>query len=92
MNRPPFVLLAVTGAILALGGGRLIADGVNAKEAALTPRAIPKIRGEEVEKSVAQLLDRVAWHRDLDHALALAKEERKPVFWLHLVGELDDGL
>ena len=58
----------------------------------ITPRAIPKIRGPEVKKAVERILSEIHWQTDLDHALAIAKEERKPVFWLQLVGNLDDGL
>lgn len=60
--------------------------------AALTPRGKPKIHGTEVKRTTDKLLSEVHWHRDLEHALAIAKEEGKPVFWLQLVGELDDGL
>ena len=66
--------------------------GDGPQSAPLTPRSLPKIHGSEVEKSVGRLVADVHWHRDLTHALAVAKEEGKPVFWLQLVGELDDGL
>ena len=79
------VLLLGSGAVSALSAG----DGA---PAALTPRGLPKIHGSEVKRTTDKLLSEVHWHRDLEHALALAKEEGKPVFWLQLVGELDDGL
>ncbi len=78
------VLLLATGVLLA-------ADGVREK-GALTLRSNLTIRGEEVKRTTDLLLSEVSWHKDLEHALALAKEENKPVFWLQLVGELDDGL
>jgi len=65
-------------------------DGV--REKALTPRSIEKISGAEVKKAVDKVLAGVHWHTDLSHALAVAAEEKKPVFWLQLVGGLDDGL
>ena len=68
------------------------AAGDGPQAAPLTPRSLPKIHGSEVEKSVDRLVADVHWHRDLTHALAVAKEEGRPVFWLQLVGELDDGL
>ncbi len=91
-----------TVAGLALGGlvwfgssGGALAGGAFAGgdgEAALTPRAIPKISGEEVKKSVDKLLSEIHWQTDLSHALATARDEGKPLFWLQLVGNLDDGL
>jgi len=77
----------VTGATAAaLGAG----DGV--REKAITPRSLEKITGPEVKKAVDRVLAEVHWHTDLSHALAVAAEEGKPVFWLQLVGGLDDGL
>ena len=70
----------------------VVVAGDGAEKAALTPRSLPKIHGSEVKKSVDRLLTDLHWHRDLSHALAVAKEEGKPVFWLQLVGGLDDGL
>ena len=96
--RPMGWLALATVGLLASSAGLLAGDpvfraGDGAKEkAALTPRAISKIRGPEVKKAVDKVLAEVHWHRDLSHALALAAEEKKPVFWLQLVGELDDGL
>jgi hypothetical protein len=78
--------IAVALAAPALSAG----DGV--REKAITPRSIEKITGPEVEKAVAKVLAGVHWHTDLSHALATAAEEKKPVFWLQLVGGLDDGL
>ncbi len=77
-------LLLATGVVLA-------ADGIREK-GALTLRSKPTISGEEVKRTTDLLLSEVPWHRDLEQALAVAKEQNKPVFWLQLVGELDDGL
>jgi hypothetical protein len=82
---------ALAALLLATGiGGAALAAG-DEREKALTPRAIEKIGGEEVKKAVEKVLT-LHWHTDLSHALATAREEGKPVFWLQLVGNLGDGL
>lgn len=82
--------LALGGLVWLGSSGGAFAGGD--KEVALTPRAIPKISGEEVKKSVDKLLSEIHWQADLSHALATARDEGKPLFWLQLVGNLDDGL
>jgi hypothetical protein len=85
---PALVLAAIaTGATAA---ALFAGDGV--REKALTPRSLEKIAGPEVKKAVDKVLAGIHWHTDLSHALAVAAEEGKPVFWLQLVGGLDDGL
>lgn len=49
----------------------------------------PKIPSAVVEKRVAKLTEKVHWLRDLDEAKALAQKEKKPIFWLHVLGDLD---
>lgn len=82
---------SLVAALLLATGVSLAADGVKEK-GALTLRSKPTITGQEVKRTTDLLLSEVPWHKDLEHALAVAKEENKPVFWLQLVGELDDGL
>ena len=50
------------------------------------------LSGVEAEKRIERLTTQIQWHRNLEEALAEAKKTDKPVFWLQLVGDLDDGL
>jgi hypothetical protein len=88
-SRIPALLLAA--ALLGVVVSALHA-GDGEKEKSITLRSNEKITGAEVKKAVDKVLAGVHWHTDLSHALALAAEEKKPVFWLQLVGGLDDGL
>ena len=57
--------------------------GVETKDAgAVVPSGI-------VEKRVEKLNDKIQWYTSLDEAKAVAKEQRRPIFWIHLLGEID---
>jgi hypothetical protein len=49
----------------------------------------PTVPPAAVEKQIARLTDQVHWHTSLDEAKALARQENKPIFWLHALGDLD---
>jgi hypothetical protein len=49
----------------------------------------PKIPGSTVEKRVAKPTEKLAWHSSLEETKALAKEQKKPILWLHALGDLE---
>ena len=57
--------------------------GVEKKD---TGRVIP---GDVVEKKVEKLTDKIHWLSSLDEAKSLAQKQRKPIFWLQALGDLD---
>jgi hypothetical protein len=49
----------------------------------------PTIPSSVVEKQVAKLTTQVHWLSSLDEAKEQAKKEKKLIFWLHALGDLD---
>src|SRR5262249_49322493 len=45
--------------------------------------------GERVEKKVALLTKEVNWLSSLDEASEQAREQKKAIFWLHALGDLE---
>ena len=45
-------------------------------------------RSVEVDAKVADLTKNIAWHTSLDDAKAAAKKSGKPIFWMHMLGDL----
>ncbi len=59
------------------------AGGVEMKDAgAVVPSGV-------VEMRVEKLKDKIHWSTSLDEAKAAAKEQKKPIFWMHILGEID---
>ncbi len=52
----------------------------------------PLMKGSVAKARIERVTQEIDWKRDLDSTLAAAKEANKPVLWLQLVGDLDDGL
>jgi hypothetical protein len=51
---------------------------------------LPKtVAGAEVQKKVTRLTNLVHWHSDLEEAKKIARQEKKGIFWLHALGDLD---
>lgn len=50
------------------------------------------VKGDDVEKRTTEVVQTEEWADSLDGLLARAKDEKKLVFWLQLVGSLDGGL
>ena len=48
--------------------------------------------GKVAQARVKRVMEEIDWKRDLESALATAKDQNKPLLWLQLVGDLDDGL
>jgi len=56
---------------------------------AVSAAAPPTIPSKIVEKQVAKLTTQVHWLSSLDEAKEQAKKEKKLIFWLHALGDLD---
>src|SRR5262245_32996550 len=51
-----------------------------------------EVRGTQVAERTTKVTSAIAWAPSLEAALEQAKKEKKLVFWLQLVGELNGGL
>ena len=49
----------------------------------------PVVPGELVEKKVEKLSEKIDWQTSLDEAKSLARKQHKPIFWIHVLGDLD---
>jgi hypothetical protein len=49
----------------------------------------PLLPSTAVEAKVQRLSEQIPWHKSLDEAKALAQKENKPIFWIHILGDLD---
>jgi hypothetical protein len=59
------------------------AAGVERKDAgAVVPSGV-------VEKRVEKLNGKIHWFTSLDEAKAAARAQKKPIFWMHVLGEID---
>lgn len=47
------------------------------------------VPGARVEKKVAMLTKEVTWLSSLEEAKRRAREEKKAIFWLHALGDLE---
>jgi hypothetical protein len=45
-------------------------------------------RSTEVDAKVADLTHAIRWHTSLDEAEAAARSSGKPIFWMHMLGDL----
>ena len=50
------------------------------------------VKGTEVSARTTKVVAAIAWGNDLEAVKEKARKEKKLVFWLQLVGELDGGL
>ena len=51
-----------------------------------------EVAGTTVEKRVTKVMKTIRWQPDLKSAQEKAKKEKKLVFWMQIVGDLDGGL
>jgi hypothetical protein len=49
----------------------------------------PKLPAKFVEQRVTKLNEQINWLSSLDEAKELAAKQKKPIFWLHALGDLD---
>ena len=47
------------------------------------------ISADVVEKKVEKLSEKIDWLTSLDEAKSLAQKQHKPIFWIHVLGDLD---
>jgi hypothetical protein len=78
--RKTALLLALT-AIAGLGHAQ------TAKATYVPSRGIAA-RSAEVDAKVGDLTKSIAWHRSLDEAKEAARKSGKPIFWMHMLGDL----
>lgn len=50
------------------------------------------VSAAEVKKNTELVMSKIPWAAGLEEAQKQAKREKKLVFWLQIVGELDGGL
>jgi len=89
------VPLAFLAAMLA---APLPAQAVSAQTAGNAPTVNPPTvnppsrgiaaRSTEVDAKVADLTRAIHWHGSLDEAKAAARSSGKPIFWMHMLGDL----
>lgn len=51
-----------------------------------------EVRGEQVRQRTDRVMSAYRWTRSLEELRERAAREKKPIFWLQLVGELNGGL
>ena len=74
-------VIAVCALVTVLGTGTLYAQSYRTH-----------VKGEEVQTRTSTVLAKRPWSNSLDELMARAQKEKKLVFWMHLVGDLDGGL
>ena len=48
--------------------------------------------GEQVKSNVDKMMSKINWGTDLDELKKKAKAQKKMIFWVDIVGDLDGGL
>jgi hypothetical protein len=86
----------VAGAVLAAGLTAGVAEAqVNRLRLPANPAGVEKkdtgavMPSKTVEKKVAKLTSQINWLSSLDEAKELAQKQKKPIFWLHALGDLE---
>jgi hypothetical protein len=59
---------------------------------AATPGLALEVPGSQVKSNTDRIMKSIEWSGNMDSLRARAQSERKLIFWLQLVGDLDDGL
>ena len=49
----------------------------------------PTLPSAAVETKVHRLADQIHWHTSLSEAKYQAQKENKPIFWIHVLGDLE---
>jgi hypothetical protein len=83
------LLLASTGWAVAGDrnkGSRPPANGISGVETKDAGTVVPS---GVVELRIEKLKDKIHWSTSLDDARAAAKAQKKPIFWIHVLGEID---
>lgn len=64
-----------------------IAGSVQHADAQAPSRGIAA-RSREVDQNVVELTSAIRWHDSLDEAKSAARSSGKPIFWVHMLGDL----
>ena len=48
--------------------------------------------GEQVEQNVDKMMSKINWSKDFNELKKRAQAEKKMIFWVDIVGNLDGGL
>ena len=54
--------------------------------------AYTTVKGEQVKLNVDKMMSKINWGTDLDELKKKAKAQKKMIFWVDIVGDLDGGL
>jgi hypothetical protein len=81
MRTVPLAFLAATLAV------PLLAQTAFSPTANAPSRGIAA-RSTEVDAKVGDLTHAIRWHASLDEAKAAARSSGKPIFWMHMLGDL----
>ena len=84
MRTAPFAFLAATLAATLLLG---TATAQIAQSAKVPSKGIAA-RSTDVDAKVADLTHAIHWHTSLDEAETAARTSGKPIFWMHMLGDL----
>lgn len=49
----------------------------------------PRLPQEMARQRAARTLHEIVWHNSLDEACAVARQEGRLVFWVHMLGRID---
>ena len=70
---------------------RLLINGVTTAVQQKAPAALPDRleSGSEAGANATRLTSELHWFKSLAAAKAAAAEEQKPIFWMHMLGDID---
>jgi len=54
--------------------------------------AYKTVTGEQVKLNVDKMMSKINWSRDLNELKKKAQAEKKMIFWVDIVGDIDGGL
>jgi hypothetical protein len=54
--------------------------------------AYKTVTGEQVKQNVDKMMSKINWSKDLNELKKKAQAERKMIFWVDIVGDINGGL
>ena len=54
--------------------------------------AYKTVTGEQVQLTVDKMMSKINWNKDFNELKKKAQAERKMIFWVDIVGDIDGGL
>ena len=54
--------------------------------------AYKTVTGEQVQLNVDKMMSKINWNKDFNELKKKAQAERKMIFWVDIVGDIDGGL